>query len=296
MTLDQIRMFVTIASEGSLANAARVLHKTQPALSIAIRRLEQQLGVELLTRENYRMGLTQSGEKLLRHCKFLLRQEDNIHAIAAHMRAGNETKIELVYDDISHQHPMIEAVIATQKQFPLTEIHLSAENRLEALKRIIDGKADFAISPWLNHFQDFADFDSRPFSHFEIVTVAASSLIAPLGKLPDSVDQLQDIPVLVPQEMALQLNVEDVMGFVSRSQIRTNDIYAQKALIKNGAGWGYVFRSLVEKELASGEIVELPLTDITAQVLGEIRLVKLASHHLGPAGQALWDELSARAD
>ena len=45
MTLEQLRMFVTVAELGSIASAAKVLHKTQPALSVAIKRLQEELQV-----------------------------------------------------------------------------------------------------------------------------------------------------------------------------------------------------------------------------------------------------------
>ncbi|WP_370164954.1 LysR family transcriptional regulator [Marisediminitalea sp.] len=48
MTLEQLRMFVTVADLGSIARAAEHLHKTQPAISIAIKRLQDEFNLSLL--------------------------------------------------------------------------------------------------------------------------------------------------------------------------------------------------------------------------------------------------------
>ena len=66
MTLEQIRIFVTVAQKGSLAAAAAALYKTQPTLSVGLKNLEEDLGVQLFSRDQYRMTLSEAGLKLLK--------------------------------------------------------------------------------------------------------------------------------------------------------------------------------------------------------------------------------------
>src|SRR5246127_710825 len=79
MTLDlrQLNAFLTIVSAGSLGRAADVLHITQPALSRAIRRLEQQVGAPLFERHSKGMQLTAVGSALLPHATLLLREAEH---------------------------------------------------------------------------------------------------------------------------------------------------------------------------------------------------------------------------
>lgn len=65
MDLRDLYYFETIADLGNLGRAGDKLHRTQPALSKSIQRLEQMLGTALFFREGRRMRLTPAGELLL---------------------------------------------------------------------------------------------------------------------------------------------------------------------------------------------------------------------------------------
>ena len=55
------KIFWTIAEEGTISQAAEVLHLTQPTLSRQLKELEEELGTELFVRENRKMILTEAG-------------------------------------------------------------------------------------------------------------------------------------------------------------------------------------------------------------------------------------------
>ena len=65
MGLILIRTFVTLAREGNLTRTAQRLHLTQPALSLQLKKLHEQLGVVLFERTPRGMRLTRAGEQLL---------------------------------------------------------------------------------------------------------------------------------------------------------------------------------------------------------------------------------------
>ncbi|WP_367604062.1 LysR family transcriptional regulator [Pseudomonas asiatica] len=65
MDLRDLTYFETIARTGHLGKAAELLHKSQPALSKSIQRLEEALGAQLFRREGRRIRLTEVGELLL---------------------------------------------------------------------------------------------------------------------------------------------------------------------------------------------------------------------------------------
>lgn len=295
MTLEQIRMFVAVAELGSIVKAAETMHKTQPALSIAIKRLQEELQLTLLEKQHSRLQLTKAGQKLLRHFRFLLKQQDTIVSVAAHLAQGNETQIEVVADSLCDQTPLFDALPVVQQAFPLTEILLSYEHHLGALKRIIDGNADIAITPWLQDFYELGEFETVPFSTFEVITVVHARHVKARNNAIKSAEDLIDLPMVLPQKLVIDVDLEKVMGYVSASQIRPNDLHAQKRILLNGIGWGYIPRSAVEDELASGELVQLDLNDITCTLQGETRLIKLATRYLGPTAQLFWDELAKRA-
>src|SRR5258705_12476309 len=64
MTFDQLGAFLSVASEGTFTAASAALHKSQPAVSKLVRNLEDELGVTLFDRRQYRATLTDAGRLL----------------------------------------------------------------------------------------------------------------------------------------------------------------------------------------------------------------------------------------
>ena len=65
LTLDQIRVFLSVVDEGSFPKAAKSLQRAQSAVTYAIRKLEAEIGVPLFDRSAYRSVLTPAGRALL---------------------------------------------------------------------------------------------------------------------------------------------------------------------------------------------------------------------------------------
>ena len=77
MELGQLQVLVAVAEEGRLQKAAARLHRTIPALSFAIRKLEEELGMPLFERSNrHELRLTGAGESLVDYGKRLLLLRD----------------------------------------------------------------------------------------------------------------------------------------------------------------------------------------------------------------------------
>src|SRR5258706_8016199 len=77
MELRHLRYFVAVADAGSLTVAAeQTLHTSQPSLSRQIRDLEQEVGVQLMTRSAQGIALTAAGNAFLEHARMVLLQAD----------------------------------------------------------------------------------------------------------------------------------------------------------------------------------------------------------------------------
>ncbi len=296
MTLEQLRMFVTVADLGSIARAAEHLHKTQPAISIAIKRLQDEFNLSLLQKSGNRLQLTQDGIRMLPHCRYLLRKQSDLTGLAEHLSRDHERKVELVYDTICQQLPIYDAVINTQRAYPHTELYLSSVARLGALQRVVDGDADVAITPWMHNFHELATFETLPFGQFEVVAVMHVNCLRNLNGEPDHSSHLHDIPLLMPQAFDIDINIEKMMGVVPAFTIRSNDSDTQKALLMKGAGWGYIPRDKVADELASGELFALKLSDVTCSIRGEISAVRKLGQQSGPVSDFLWEQLRLQTE
>jgi len=74
MDMRQLKYFVQIVESGSLSKASRQLFIAQPALSLQMSRLEDEVGKPLLVRSSRGVTPTENGEALYHHAKFMRRQ------------------------------------------------------------------------------------------------------------------------------------------------------------------------------------------------------------------------------
>jgi DNA-binding transcriptional LysR family regulator len=88
LDLDQLRTFVAIAEYGSFTRAAEMVHKTQSAVSMQMRRLEERIGRPIFMRDGRLSRLTEEGEKLLHYARRLVQLNDETLA------AFDETEVQ----------------------------------------------------------------------------------------------------------------------------------------------------------------------------------------------------------
>lgn len=82
MTLTELRYIVTLAREQHFGQAAERCHVSQPTLSIAVKKLEQELGVELFERSKSRVSPTPTGESVIAQAQKVLEESSRIQDIA----------------------------------------------------------------------------------------------------------------------------------------------------------------------------------------------------------------------
>ena len=114
MQLQDLNAFVAVASDRSFSKAAKRLHRTQPAISQAIRRLEDELGDKLFDRTSRNGALTEAGALLQEHATRLLRFAAEAEAELQQVRRGrvvvgaNEAAVHSllpIVDRFTRAHP-----------------------------------------------------------------------------------------------------------------------------------------------------------------------------------------------
>jgi DNA-binding transcriptional LysR family regulator len=95
MDLRQLRSFVLLAKELHFGRASARLFVTQPALSAAIRQLEEELGVKLFERNSKQVSLTNAGQTLLGSAASLVSQADRTLELGKALSHGLAGQIEV---------------------------------------------------------------------------------------------------------------------------------------------------------------------------------------------------------
>lgn len=91
MTLQQLEYLVTIEQEGSIMQAANKLGKAQPTLTMQLRLLKEELGVELYKREGNAAVLTSAGKQIAVQAKIVLKEADIIKDVVMNIKKGINT-------------------------------------------------------------------------------------------------------------------------------------------------------------------------------------------------------------
>jgi DNA-binding transcriptional LysR family regulator len=81
LDIDQLRTFIAIAETGSFTKAADVVNKTQSAVSMQMKRLEERLDKAVFARDGRASKLTEDGERLLDYARRIVKL--NVEALAA---------------------------------------------------------------------------------------------------------------------------------------------------------------------------------------------------------------------
>ena len=95
MDINQLEVFVAVAQEKSFSRAAEALHRTQPAVSQAIRRLEAELGESLFDRSSKDGTLTAAGRVLFDFAQQMLNLRHHAHSAIRELRDLHRGKLSL---------------------------------------------------------------------------------------------------------------------------------------------------------------------------------------------------------
>ncbi len=289
MTLEQLKTLVTIADAGGVLAAADMLHKTQPTVSVAIRKLEEELGVQILARDSYRASLTPVGEALCRQARSVLAQSAKFSELAKHLAQGNEPEVRIAIET-SCPMPLVLSILARcEREFPATQFNLMGETLWGALERLELGEADLAISPW---FEENHAFETHPVTSSRLITVAAPQFLArfeqPALELADLTESVQ----VVVRDSSRHPR-EGSFGFLSECpHWYVTDHLTKKEILLAGMGWGRLHAHLIADELRSGRLVPLEIRDYPATVAIDIRVARRKGTPVGPVAQALWRHFS----
>lgn len=140
-----LRYFVTVAREGSMTNAARYLHITQPTLSKQLKDLEEELGKKLFVRSNYSVKLTDEGMLLRKRAEDILEMVDKTKTEFLTMDNITGGDVYIGGGETDAFRYFAQVAIDLQERYPAMQYHLFSGNSHDVMDRLDRGMDDFGI-------------------------------------------------------------------------------------------------------------------------------------------------------
>src|SRR3954451_21096689 len=143
LDIDQLRTFVAISDTGSFTRAADIVHKTQSAVSMQMKRLEERLGKPVFERDGRTSRLTDDGERLLDYARRILRL--NVECLSSFADAELAGRVRLgVPDDYADRY-LPEILARFSRSNPKVEVTVVCEPTPNLVDRIQSADLDLAI-------------------------------------------------------------------------------------------------------------------------------------------------------
>ena len=143
LDIDQLRTFIAIAETGSFTKAAEVVHKTQSAVSMQMKRLEERIERPIFARDGRASKLTEDGARLLDYARRLVKL--NVETVAAFSDAALCGRVRLgVPDDYADRY-LPEIMARFSRAYPSVELTVICEPTVDLLNRIDGNEVDLAI-------------------------------------------------------------------------------------------------------------------------------------------------------
>ncbi len=283
ISLKQARAFVTLAESRTYAEAANKLHLSQPALSLAIKALEESIGGSLLKRTTRAFSLTPEGQAFLVQVKALLGDWD--------------TTVETVKDRFQLKSGQVSiAVMPTfaatllpkvlkmfKDSYPKVTISLNDVIAEEAVEMVRKGKVEVGIS-FRPKITDDVDFKPLFTDHFVAVFPSNYKI---KGDQAVSLKEVLSQPLLLLQNPSLvtELINETALkhGLSCKSDMKAHQLATIGRMVSEGLGVSIVPQVCAQQMNEMGAICR-PLKG--AEISSEIGVLTLKRHALSAAAIA----------
>ncbi len=256
-----LRQFLAVTKAGSISAGAQALAISQPAVSKAIHRLEQELGVALFARRARGIVLTRFGETLLRHAKLIETEWNFAQSELGAFRSGRTGHLRLgagLYFGAALLPP---AIAQLHARFPHLRVDLQIGANPQTLPSLLSGDLDIVVarlpsSPLPDFIETHRIADVRM-----CVLASADHKLARQRKVTGK--DLADYSWVVYQD-----DDETIAGREATFKrmgsppphilVESTSLMAIFQLLRSGPYLGFVARGLLNSQIGDG-LVEIPL-------------------------------------
>ncbi|MGI8812671.1 MAG: LysR family transcriptional regulator [Pyrinomonadaceae bacterium] len=261
MDINQLEVLVTVARERSFSRAAEVLDRTQPAVSQAIRRLEQDIGEKLFDRSSKDGTLTFAGELLVDYANQMINLRQNARNALTEMRDLHHGKVTIS----ANEHTvfcLLPVISEFRKRHPQIKIEVRRGVASRIPKEITAREVELGVI-------SFKPTDDS-LRYVPVLTDELVLIVAPSHRLANngstSIRELGDEKFIAHNaESPYRQKVIETFAKYSTTldiAVELPSLEAIKLLVKTGAGVALVPKLSATVEIASGQLKGLSVKEM----------------------------------
>ncbi|MFJ5262620.1 LysR family transcriptional regulator [Streptomyces sp. NPDC088387] len=269
MLFRQLEYFVAVAREKHFARAADACFVSQPALSIAVAKLERELNVTLINRGHNFEGLTPEGERLVVWAKRILAEHDAFKAEVAVMRSGITGTLRLGTGPTVSTTTAL-PVAAFCAMHPLARVKVCSRlSSAELVRQLREFELDAAIA----HFgpEELEGLEVVPLYEEQYVLLVSGEHLVPAGPTITWAEAAQLPLALLTPDMRFRQFINDAFetcGTVAAPQVETDSVASLCAYVGTGSWASVVPHTWLDSMPVTGptRAVRLVAPDTRAQI------------------------------
>ncbi|MGY5352748.1 LysR family transcriptional regulator [Wenyingzhuangia sp. IMCC45533] len=281
-TLHQLVVYLKVIQKKSITKAAEELHLTQPAVSIQIKKLQEQFDVPLIEVIGRRIHITEFGQEIAIACQEIVNQMADIQNKALAYKGIVTGKIRIsVVSTGKYVIPYF--LTKFSKLFPGVELVIDVTNKTKVIETLEKNQTDFAL---VSTIPENININTIELMSNKLYLTRKHYPTEPITKFNHS--DLEKVSLIYREKgSATRLAMEKYISSYSLKSTRNIELVSNEA-VKQAiiAGMGYSIMPLIgmKNELLNGELEIVPVPNLPIET--EWNLIWLKDKQLSPSSQA----------
>jgi len=283
VSLRQLRVFEAVARLSSYTRAAEELHLTQPAVSMQVRQLEDEVGLPLFEKLGKQISLTAVGHELFHYSRSINRSLQEMEEVIESLKGVNRGRLSVaVASTVNYFAPRLLA--AFHQRYPGIGLRLDITNRERLVQQLQANAVDMVL---MGQPPDAVDVESEAFMDNPLVVIAppehplAAEKHIGIQRLAGEVFVMRE-PGSGTRQAMERFFAEQGVTICHGMQMSRNE--AVKQAVRSGLGLSVVSLHTVELELETKRLVVLEVEGFPLE--RQWHLVYRRGRRLSPAAQA----------
>lgn len=289
MEFQQLEMFAAVVEEGGVSRAAERVFRTAAAVSIALTKLEEELGVAFFDRSDRQQPeLTQSGRLLYSYARRILELRLEARTVIKHGEQRRRSKLRLGAHESTSLYLLPRLLQTFNKNHPEIKTEIVCGNSENILKALANGSVDLAL---MGDAPEEPAYDRHLIAHDRLVLIVNPA--HRLGTRKEvSVRDLSD-EFLIVQSFRSKLRKRLAEAFLESDSafnigIENIAIEATKHMVIDNLGIGFIPSMCVEEEVREGKLNALSVNGVRSD--WDLSLVRRRDKKQSVAARLFFDE------